>query len=374
MYNLPEFYDSNKEVTVEYEVLSKYNIVIGIINELVDRYNMKVIILCNTNEINKTFLHEMFECKLDCKKFQIVTSKTIFTDLLNRILNNNDNLSEEQEKCIKELFDKINDNITDIWNSTRIDNVRILSGIISAFIELVECYNIKQEFYEDIFYSIFLYHILYYNEELDFLRDLKIGQNIYCYYLKLKKCGRIKEDEIVNVISEIDNKIIKWVGIEIASNWIAGINIDCMDSISKINEYDNGLEEQISKNEDIIDKIKYRFDDLMYILSIDYTKLEKIKNIIKTKEIDFEFCNHKNNVGLNENLDIYKKVRALFQYFNEDKIVILNDKEFVEIVYDKLLCKYNFARVDEKSLYGRNSVSDFIRGYNTYLESKNGAN
>ena len=374
MYNSRELYDTKSETTIEYEVLSKYNIVIGIINELVDRYNMKVIILCNTNEINKTFVHEMFECKLDCKKFQIDTNKNIFTDLLNKNLNNNVNLSAEQKENIKKIFDKINDNITAVWNSTRIDNVRILSGIISAFTELVECYNIKQEFYEDIFYSIFLYHILYYNEELDFLRDLKIGENIYCYYLKLNKCGRIGNNAIVNVIPEIDNKVIKWVGIEIASNWLVGENIDCVDNLFKINEYDNGLEEQISKNEDIIDRTKYRFDDLIYILSIDYTKLEEIKNIIKTKEIDFEFYNHKNNEGLNENIDIYKKVRPLFQYFNEDKTVILNDREFIEIVYDKLLCKYNFARVDEKSLYGRNSVSDFIQGYNRYLERKNGVN
>ena len=49
---------------------------------------MKVIILCNTNEISKTFVHEMFECKLDCKKFRIVSNETIFIELSNKILDN----------------------------------------------------------------------------------------------------------------------------------------------------------------------------------------------------------------------------------------------------------------------------------------------
>ena len=188
--------------------------------------------------------------------------------------------------------------------------------------------------------------------------------------MKLKKCGKIKEDAIVNVISEINNKIIKWAGIEIASNWVIGVNINCIDNISEINEYDNGLEEQISKNEDLIEKSKYRFDDLMYILSIDYTKLEKIKNIIKTKEIDFEFYNHSDNGVLNENLDIYKKVKPLFKYFKEDINEILRNKDFIESIYEKLLYKYNFKEIDERNVY-RNSVVDFIRGYNAYLENKN---
>ena len=367
MYNLPEFYDNDKETTVEYEVLSKYNIVIGIINELVDRYNMKVIILCNANEINKTFLHEMFECKLDCKKFQINTNENIFIDLTNRILNNN-NLLLEQKENVKKLFNKINNNISAIWNSTRIDNVRILSGIISAFIELIEYYNINLEFYEDIFYGIFLYHILYYNEELDFLMELKYGQNIYCYYLKLKKTGQISEESIINVIENLQNKLIKWVGIEIASNWIVGVNINCVDKLSKINEYDNGLEEQISKNEEIFEKTQYRFDDLMYILSEDYSKLDKIKNIIKTKEIDFEFNNQNYISGYGEDIEILKKVKPLFQYFKEENIIFQNS-EFMEIIYNKLCYKYNFVKIEEKHLYNQNKNS-FIRGYNDYLKRK----
>ena len=72
---------------IEYQILSKYNIVIGVINDLIDRYNMKVFILCNTNEINNDFVHNVLEGKLNCKKFEIENDRKVFLNLTERALN-----------------------------------------------------------------------------------------------------------------------------------------------------------------------------------------------------------------------------------------------------------------------------------------------
>lgn len=363
MYNI---HDDN-EKNVEYNVLTKYNVVIGIINELVDRYNMKVIILCNTNEINKTFVHEMFECKLDCKKFNISSNSDIFLDLSTRIMNNNVNIPLEKNKDISDFFYKISKDINKIWNNTRIENIRILSGIIAAFLELAKD-DIEEITYEDIFYSIYLYHILYYVQNLDFLRELKTGQNIYCYYQKLKKANIMQEKSILNLIEDINNKTVKWIGIEMASKWLTGGNIDYKLNLQDIKNCDNGLEDYIVLNKDIPDLNEYRFDDLMYILSCDIEKVEQIKNIISNHKINFEYRNYKRRDIIN-NSETFDKIRPMYEYFNGD-IKVLEKNDFMDVLFEKLYEIYKIETIPNKSMLWDEFEKKFYELYEMWVKNK----
>lgn len=368
MYNTSEHRNSD-ESSVEYQVLSRYNVVIGIINELVDRYDMKVIILCNTNEISKTFVHEMFECKLDCKKFRIDSNEKIFIGLSNKILDNNMDFSLEKKEQLVKFFYDISDDINKIWHNTRIENIRILSGIISAFLELVENNDVNSNYYLDIFYSIYLYHILYYNDELDFFRNLNMGQNIYCYYQKLKKSERIKENDIILSIEDTKNKKAKWVGIEIASNWLVGENANCILNLQKMNDYDIGLEDYIVDNKEIPKIAKYRFDDLMYILSCDNTKIDEIREIIDKKTIDFEYRNYKSR-NISEEDSLLLKIKPLTEYIKDNNI--LENQDFIAVIFKKIYETYQYKNIDIKSYIS--FEQNFIKKYNEWIKSKKLAN
>ena len=364
MYNTSEHRNSD-ESSVEYQVLSRYNVVIGIINELVDRYDMKVIILCNTNEISKTFVHEMFECKLDCKKFRIDSNEKIFIGLSNKILDNNMDFSLEKKEQLVKFFYDISDDINKIWHNTRIENIRILSGIISAFLELVENNDVNSNYYLDIFYSIYLYHIMYYNDELDFFGNLNMGQNIYCYYQKLKKSERIKENDIILSIEDTKNKKAKWVGIEIASNWLVGENANCILNLQKMNDYDIGLEDYIVDNKEIPKIAKYRFDDLMYILSCDNTKIDEIREIIDKKTIDFEYRNYKRR-NIREKDSLLLKIKPLTEYIKDNNI--LENQDFIAVIFKKIYETYQYKSIDIKSYIG--FEQNLIKKYNEWIKSK----
>ena len=325
---------------------------------------MKVIILCNTNEISKTFVHEMFECKLDCKKFRIVSNEKIFIELSNKILDNNMDFSLEKKGQLVKFFYDISDDINKIWHNTRIENIRILSGIISAFLELVENNDVDSNYYLDIFYSIYVYHILYYNDELDFFRNLNTGQNIYCYYQKLKKIERIKENDIILSIEDTRNKKAKWVGIEIASNWLVGENANCILNLQKMDDYDIGLEDYIVENKEIPKIAKYRFDDLMYILSCDNTKIDEIQEIIDKKTIDFEYRNYKRR-NIEED-SLLLKIKPLTEYIKNNNI--LENQDFITVIFKKIYETYQYKNIDINSYIG--FEQNLIKKYNEWIKSK----
>lgn len=69
------------------ETFQKYNVVTGLINELVDSYNLKVVIICNIDILGYKYLDLIFRGKLDCinyiKSVDISTFNSVFNDILN---------------------------------------------------------------------------------------------------------------------------------------------------------------------------------------------------------------------------------------------------------------------------------------------------
>lgn len=50
--------------------MDKYNVVVGLINDLIETYEMKVIIICNSDVLGEKFIHEVLRSKLNCIEYR----------------------------------------------------------------------------------------------------------------------------------------------------------------------------------------------------------------------------------------------------------------------------------------------------------------
>ena len=138
--------DNSLEKIKEEINIEKFNVITGLINELIERYNMKVIVICNKEEIDKKFFYDVFECKIESILYKIKTEHDITVNLTKRNINDKLYLEKNIKKEIEEFFIDNAECIDNIWAKNNISNVRILSKSISAFIEIVENYKIEKEY------------------------------------------------------------------------------------------------------------------------------------------------------------------------------------------------------------------------------------
>ena len=105
----------------------------------------------------------------------------------------------------------------DYWENVPIENLRVLAGIISAFIELIKKYSwIKESYYRDALFTIYVYHILYYSNELYIIEDIKCEQFISMYFKNKLEKGKIELDNPLFNIELCINKLAIWAGTGLA--------------------------------------------------------------------------------------------------------------------------------------------------------------
>lgn len=118
-------------------ILEKYNIVTGVIDEIIEQYGMKVVIIANTKEMLPVYVYETFICKLGCKKFYInprdLKIKEIWNECLNKIdiIEKSKILLVKKEKEIIELA-------TEIWMMSSCYNIRIIQRLLYGYISLID--------------------------------------------------------------------------------------------------------------------------------------------------------------------------------------------------------------------------------------------
>lgn len=75
-----------KTVTKEYE--NKYLALVSVINDMIERYGHKVIIICNSDLIGRGFLNDVVKAKLNCFFYEKKTSDESAKRLMTNILDN----------------------------------------------------------------------------------------------------------------------------------------------------------------------------------------------------------------------------------------------------------------------------------------------
>ena len=104
-----------EEKIIRKDILSKYNIITGLINELVDIYEMKIILICNSEQIDNNYYKEIFDGKLECIRFKVnyrdVDIKKLAKDNIQRYVS----LENEKKEYLYGFFEENGDEIKEVW-------------------------------------------------------------------------------------------------------------------------------------------------------------------------------------------------------------------------------------------------------------------
>lgn len=334
--------DNSLEKIKEEINIEKFNVITGLINELIERYNMKVIVICNKEEIDKKFFYDVFECKIESILYKIKTEHDITVNLTKRNINDKLYLEKNIKKEIEEFFIDNAECIDNIWAKNNISNVRILSKSISAFIEIVENYKIEKEYYRDLFFTILITYIADFTGKISYLEQITKGEIIKAFYekhmLMLRTDNAMDKMGILYIISsDPDTYNIRWMGLDLGTAWSIGIhNYEGIREELEIYDNYNYEEEKnifCTNKELVVEKgKKYKFDNLIYLLKTNADNIDKILKIMKEGDIDY--ISHTSfRYGNTIFADIYDKKDA-----NKSEIIfsILNAYQIDDTILPKI--------------------------------------
>lgn len=205
------------------ETFQKYNVVTGLINELVDSYNLKVLVICNIDILGHNYLDLIFRGKLDCinyvKSIDFQTVNSIFTEVLNNHIFNN----EKNKEVIGNFFNMISEDFEEVTKIYGRTNLRYVKTTIQAFIETINLYftnniDCSHDYLTSLFYSIFVSKSLYDNNDIEQLSYFEVGGNL-CFYLDLYSHPR--NNRLITALRHSKfNSRIKWTGLAVSAYWV----------------------------------------------------------------------------------------------------------------------------------------------------------
>ncbi|AIY77036.1 TPA: ATP-binding protein [Bacillus tropicus] len=227
-------YDRNNEIISITDNLQKYNVVTGLINELIENHKVKVIIICNVDLLGYSFVDKVFRGKLDC----ITYNKFIDKNSIDSIFNSTYQNQIYANKAIKELVgDVIDDLIGDfekVWSFNGNSNLREVKSVVQAFLDtanmITSKVNVNKSYLISLFYSIYVVRILRDSNDLKTLHEFLIGGNL-SFFLNLNRKHSVYNSLI---LSDHFDKL-KWTGISIAGFWI--FNMKKPDNLNNLVRY-----------------------------------------------------------------------------------------------------------------------------------------
>lgn len=375
-----------EERIITTDILNKYNIVTGIINELVDIYEMKVIVICNSELIDKNYYREIFEGKLECIKFKINDGDVNVENLAIENIERYVSLKDEKKNYLLQFFKEHNKDIKNAWINTNLNNTRILSGIILAFINFIDeiDLDIINEKDTSIFYSIFIAHINYnYHYDIELLKLIRTGESLICYDKKIRfsKINIIESRKFDYLYSIKDKENITWCGVSIAFSWLIGNRLSKNVIIKEINEmdnYNNSIEKYLAadefKREPFIDVIKksnkVNIDDLLIGIGLDDNKDYEYSNIIKdifeTVNINFEETSSFGNVRDLKGDSLKDNIIVLMEYVDMLAMFRLNI-DLKNLIFEKMYSIFKNSNSFERSSLDKNGIKKL---YNDWIIKK----
>ena len=305
---------------VEKTYMDKYNVVVGLINDLIETYGMKVIIICNSDVLGEKFIHEVLRSKLNCIEYRKTISFETKKSTIKKILDNYIWVDSEKQMIVDDFINKLLQNISNVVLDNIFDNLRIFGSLIEAFIMTVNLFDkntLNNSFLNSLLNSIMIVHLLYYKKNLTYLDRFETGANIEflmeLYYKSSYKT--IYFDEIEKA---------RWIDISVSGYWIFNLSIpknieEIEDKWKKYHHYQ--LEENLVLDRDVLNSVdSYDLIHLFYYqLKTDFRSKEEWKyedmvdKVFSTNQINN--CDEVNHI-LDTMFFVFKEriYEGLFQY------------------------------------------------------------
>ncbi|WMC91969.1 P-loop NTPase fold protein [Kineothrix sp. MB12-C1] len=208
----------------EREDFDKYIAIVGLINEIIEVYGMKVIIVCNSEILGEKFVHDILRSKLNCIEYRKTISSEARISIVHDILNNKTFDDKEKQAAVTEYLDSIKDDIEEIIVDTKLYDLRLFSGLLESFITTVVLFDknmLTRAFMNSLFNSIVITHQAFYSNSIGELDMFVTGANIEM--LMRLFGGKDNYPKLIRLNYSAEE--VKWIDVSISGYWILNLSL-----------------------------------------------------------------------------------------------------------------------------------------------------
>lgn len=233
----------------------KYIAAVGMINELVEVYGMKAIIICNSDMLGEKFIYEVLRSKLNCIEYKkIITvevTKTVMDTVLQSI-----HLEDggRQKKIADYLKNYAGKPLEGVIANSEFRNMRLYCGLLEAFINTAALFTEEQlslSFLNSLLNSIMIVHLCYYRNSLQKLQYYENGA-----YLPFLLTTFNKVEFLPYLIRCNDEtQEVAWVDAAVSGYWI--LNMRRPENAAEVYDKWRGYSYVELEKEIVSDDIKY---------------------------------------------------------------------------------------------------------------------
>jgi len=206
---------------LERKDIDKYNVAIGLINDIIDIYGMKVIIICNSEVLGDKFIHDILRSKLNCLEYKKTMPLQAKCSMIDKCINNMTLEDKEKQELINKYLVLLKECIGKSRFDIHFDNLRLFGGLLEAFVHIAEMFDkqdLSLEFLDSLFNSIMVVHVAFYNKKIDCLDSFRTGASIE---FMMKLFGETKTN-LIRI--ETNKSVIRWIDITVSGYWIFNLS------------------------------------------------------------------------------------------------------------------------------------------------------
>ena len=215
------------------EDYDKYVAIVGFINELIEVYEMKVIVVCNTDALGEKFIHDVLRSKLNCLEYKKIITPDTKVAIIESIIESKIFDDAEKQKCIKDYLNSIKENIESFELDVKFKDMRLFGGLLESFVDTAILFDkdvLTEGFLNSLLNSIMIMHLGYYNNSIKSLNAYVNGADIE--FLVRLFGGPI---DTMNLIRKNNcAETMRWIDARISGYWI--LNLSVPEDIKEISE------------------------------------------------------------------------------------------------------------------------------------------
>lgn len=248
------------------EDYDKYIAIIGLINELVETYDMKVIIICNSDVLGEKFVQDVLRSKLNCTEYKKVITSEVKVSIVDNIIKNRIIDDIEKQKKVEEYLRLVKTEIETVVLDNNFKDLRLFSGWLEAFVDTAQLFDsemLSNEFLNSLLNSMLVTHIAFYTNAFEQLDTFITGANIE-FLIDLFGVP-VDTSSLVRLTNNACE--LKWVDMRVSGYWILNLSVpnDVAEVYEEWDKYGYYMfEDAMIKNHEALNCVKKY--DLVHLL------------------------------------------------------------------------------------------------------------